>query len=193
MKTLLLPLTIYLMVWMLGCGQENPVVEPPIPNADSIRCVQAWQKFQLPKDTILTLRYQQPVKIVNGADTMAITVTQIDDWCTEESLKDTDGCEARVKFQMTLNGHCTYQNKYGLMIRPRSAKPTFQNFVDIRCSYYSSDVIYDGPADVVLAFHNTLITLNQLTPFAKNLQEFNDLIANKQKYTVTVWLKKRCL
>ena len=193
MKTLLNFLTIWIIIGLYACvPKSNPVIEQPTQNADSIQCAQAWQSFQLPKDTILALHYQQPVKLVNGSDTMTITVVNIDDWCTEESLIDTDGCEARVKLRITLNNHCSYQNKYGLIVRPRSARPRFQNFASFECKHFSSNLIFDGPADSVLAFYNMLILLNQLTPFAKDLAEFNDLTANKQKYIATVWLKKRC-
>lgn len=192
MKTVLYPL-LFAFTLIIGCGsEENPLVEQPTPNADSIRCVQAWQQFQLPEDTILTLRYQQPVEIINGSDKMTITVSQIDDFCTEDGQGTTYGCEAKVWLELTLNNKCNYSTRYGLIIGRRSARPLFENFSDFNCRYPLDDLLYDKPASVLLAFHKTVILLNRLTPFAKNLQEFNDLTAIKQKYAVTLWLKKRC-
>ena len=184
------------MAWLLGCGQENPVIDPPTPNADSIRCVQAWQKFQLSKDTILTLRYQQPVKIINGADTMAITVINIDDQCSEESAKDTYGCDARIKLKMELNRECMYQTNYPLTIgRYGDGRegPNTITFKDFDCNvHYSRDPVINGPVGGVMAFYNTAILFRQLLPFAKNQIELLQLSTNKQDYKATIWLKKRC-
>ena len=193
MKTILYSLLLIAGLF-ISCSKEKAenTPEAKVETVDSIRCVQAWQNFQLLKDTILTLHYQQPVKLVNSADTMAVTVTRISDVGTQEEERTNDFSEAKVWVQVSLNGKCTYQTKYGLMIRPRSDHPYFEKFGDAGCKHYSSDSIYDGPSDVILVFYNTLVILNQLTPFAKNTQELYDLAANPQKYTVTLWLKKRC-
>lgn len=192
MKSLLFPLTIYLMTCLLGCGQENPVVEPPIPNADSIRCVQAWQKFQIPKDTILTLRYQQPVKIRNGTDTMAITVIDIDDFCSEESAKDTYGCDARIKLKVELNGGCTYQTKYPLTISRYGAGGYSVVFKDLNCKVGDTNAIMNGPS-AIWSFYNCSIIFRQLLPFALTQSELLQLYSNKQQYKVMLSLQKRCI
>ena len=197
MKNLLIFLLTCLAVWLISCGgDENPVVQPPTSTADSIRCAQAWQKFQLPNDTILTLRYQQPVKLVNGLDTMAITVINIDDLCSEQSAKDTYGCEALIYLKIQLNGGCIYQTKYPLNIARYGSGdegPHTITFKDFDCNvHYSNDPIINGPSDGILAFYNSAIFFRKLLPFAKTQVELTRLSTDKQQYTITLWLKKRC-
>ena len=193
MKTTLYFL-LFAFVLLSACqsGEVENTLQAPNPYADSIRCVQNWQRFQIPRDTILTLRYQQPVQLINGADTMRITVSRINDFCTVESEQYTYGCEARVWIDLSLNGQCTYKTKFGLTIIRRNARPVYTDTSILKCSWYAKDLLYDGPADNVLGFYNSLLLVNQLTPFAKDDKEFIDLVTNKQKYSVTVWLKKRC-
>lgn len=195
MKTILYPLVIAL-VGLLSCNKQKGTPEAKIENVDSIRCVQAWQQFQLPKDTILTLRYQQPIKIINGADKMTITVIDIDDFCSEESGKITYGCQVRIKLRVELNGGCSYQTKNQLAIgRYGDGRegPNTITFKDFDCSVRRSyDPISNDSTGGVLGFYNSAILFRQLLPYAKNQDELLRLYNNKENYVVTLWLKKRC-
>ncbi|AQG80748.1 hypothetical protein [Spirosoma montaniterrae] len=182
------------LLCLFGCEPANLTSQTePLINQDSVRCVQTWQKFQLPNDTILTLKYQQPVRLMDGADTMSITVTRIDDFCTEEGEKTTYGCVAKVRLEVSLNNKCVFTSKEGLEIGRRNALPVYTDFSTVKCNWYSNQIVSDPLASSAFVFYNSLILFNRLTPFAKNLQEFQDLTLNKHKYTVTLWLKKRCL
>lgn len=193
MKILWTFLTSYVLIWLIGCGHnDNPILEQPTLNADSIQCVQAWQQFQLPKDTILTLRYQQPVEIVNGKDKMSITVIDIDDGCSEEGSKTTWGCEARIMLKIQLNGACIYQNKYPLTVGRYSDTGYTVTFRDTNCRIGQSSIAMIGPSSI-LSFYNSSVVFRQLLPFAKTQEELQQLFSNKERYVIILALQKRCI
>lgn len=191
MKTILYALVLGLTA-MLACNKQKGIPEAKIENADSIRCVQAWQQFQLPKDTILNLRYQQPVEIINGSDKMTITVIDIDDRCSEESAKDTYGCEARIKLEIQLNGSCIYQPKYPLTIGRYSGAGYTVTFRDSNCKIGQSTIVMSGPS-AFLSFYNSSMIFRQLLPFAKTQEDLTRLFSNKENYAIILSLQKRCI
>jgi hypothetical protein len=195
MKTLLFLIVISFVFCFVSCNKTPPAPEPPVENKDSLVNAAKWKAFQLPSDNItLQMKYQETTNIINGIDTLKITLADVYDWVSEESSATIWGANAKVYLKFQLNSNPFYNPTNPLQIERYSEANGNLTIKDIQCGYpldslNKSDIIY-FKSSPTLSFYNSIIYFRKLSPFLKTDLELKSFL--KKDYVTTLYVKKRC-
>ena len=158
-------------------------------------CAKNWQSFVIQQDTMtLFLKYKQPYTLESGNNKLTITVEDISDNCSEESRLVTYICESFIKLKIKLNNDCEYVTKYPI----RSSRYTYKyDRPDLfkkkfDCKSLENEAIINIEGSNNLFFYHTIFRLWELIPYTKTDKELLEISQNKEKYTVDIFLQKRC-
>jgi hypothetical protein len=193
MKTLLILIMVSFAFCFISCGKTPPAPEPPVENKDSIACAEKWKAFQLPFDTLtLQMKLNDTFKIIDKKDTFRL-ITEIYDWCSEESSKSILGCTAEIKLKVSLNNNCEYNFKEYIRI-PRYDANNGDSRVDIStypCNCEPRNkTIYDESQSGYYLFYNFQLRFRRILPFIKTDSELK--LFDKKNYISTIYIIKRC-